>query len=56
MKRYLILLVVFSLQQVLFSQTEIKQIENTLLNYIEGTSYNHPDQIQKAFCERLVRY
>ena len=49
MKRYFILLVVLSLNQISFSQSEIKSIENTLLDYIEGTSYNHPDQIQKAF-------
>ncbi len=49
MKRYFILLVVFSLHQGLFSQNEINQIENTLQDYIEGTSYNHPVQIQKAF-------
>ena len=49
MKRYFILLAVFSLHQVLLSQSEIIPIENTLLDYIEGTSYNYPDQIQKAF-------
>ncbi len=49
MKRYFILLLVLNLHQVLLSQTETKQIENTLMDYIEGTSYNHPDQIQEAF-------
>ncbi len=49
MKRYFILILVLSLHQVLLSQSEIKQIENTLLDYLEGTSYNHPGQIQKAF-------
>ncbi len=49
MKRYFILLVVLCLHQLVLSQTEIKHIENTLMNYIEGTSYNHPDQIQRAF-------
>ena len=32
-----------------FAQTEVSKIENTLLNYINGTSYNRSALIEKAF-------
>ncbi len=40
----------FTFQSILcFSQTEQTLIENCLQNYINGTSYNKPDSINKAF-------
>jgi hypothetical protein len=32
-----------------FSQSEQSLIESCIQNYIEGTSYNKPDSISKAF-------
>ncbi|WP_378188188.1 nuclear transport factor 2 family protein [Aquimarina sp. W85] len=40
-------LIFFSLYS--YGQTEEHQIRNTLLNYVNGTSYNQPELIQKAF-------
>ncbi|MFH7000122.1 nuclear transport factor 2 family protein [Flavobacterium sp. FlaQc-57] len=37
------------LSNLSFSQSEQSSIENCIQNYIEGTSYNEPDSIAKAF-------
>lgn len=49
MKQYLFLVATFIFSQTLFAQSETVQITNTLMNYIEGTSYNNSNQIEKAF-------
>ena len=33
------------------AQTEMEAIQHTLLNYLNGSSYNDPDLIQSAFYE-----
>ena len=49
MKQYLFLIIASIFSQTLFAQSETEQITNTLINYIEGTSYTKPNQIKKAF-------
>lgn len=47
MKRYLILLILFSVQ--VFSQSEVQNVQSTLMNYINGSSFTKSDLIEKAF-------
>lgn len=49
MYRYLFLILLLILSNHLFSQQEEEQIKTALLNYIEGTSYNRTELIDKAF-------
>ena len=42
------LIIILSFNQA-FSQSEEEQIQKTLMNYINGTSFNHKDLIDKAF-------
>ncbi len=49
MKRYFFLATLFIICQSLSAQSEDQQIREALFHYIEGTSYNQPDRIEKAF-------
>ncbi|UII29853.1 nuclear transport factor 2 family protein [Fulvivirga ulvae] len=49
MYRYLSLILLLILTNTLFAQREETQIKVALLNYIEGTSYNRTELIDKAF-------
>lgn len=49
MKHYLLLAGFLALNFSVFAQTEVSEIESTLLNYIKGTSYNRSKLIEKAF-------
>lgn len=49
MKQLFLLIGFLMLNSSVISQTEAALIENTLLNYIKGTSYNQPQLIEKAF-------
>lgn len=55
MKR-IILLVLCMVSLNLFSQNEKQQIKQTLSNYIEGTSFTHPEKIQQAFYKDAILY
>lgn len=48
-KTAFILSLLFSVASL--AQTEVEQIQKTLLNYINGSSYNDPQLIQTAFYE-----
>ncbi|MEM5565114.1 nuclear transport factor 2 family protein [Psychroserpens sp. AS72] len=49
MKKIFLIIGFISLSTSIFAQTEVSKIENTLLNYINGTSYNKSKLIEKAF-------
>lgn len=49
MNRYFYLAIFIIFSSVLTAQTEEEQIQVALLNYIEGTSYNQADRVEKAF-------
>ncbi len=49
MKHFLLFIGFLMLNASVFAQTEVSKIENTLLNYINGTSYNRSALIEKAF-------
>ncbi|MCH3885454.1 nuclear transport factor 2 family protein [Tenacibaculum aquimarinum] len=49
MKHFLLLIGFLIINSSVFSQTEVSKIESTLLNYINGTSYNKSKLIEKAF-------
>ncbi|WP_175518916.1 hypothetical protein [Maribacter dokdonensis] len=49
MKNIFLIIGFISLSTSIFAQTEVSKIENTLLNYINGTSYNRSALIEKAF-------
>ena len=49
MKHLLLLFTVIFLNISVKAQSELSQIKNTLSNYINGTSYNTPELIKKAF-------
>lgn len=49
MKHFLLLIGFLILSDIIVAQTEEAQIETTILNYINGTSYNQPKLIEKAF-------
>ncbi|MTI31112.1 nuclear transport factor 2 family protein [Xanthovirga aplysinae] len=56
MKKYFWFAVLVACVQCAYAQTEQKEVKATLLNYIEGTSYNHPNLIKKAFFEKANLY
>ncbi|OXB22941.1 peptidase [Flavobacterium tructae] len=49
MKRVFLLVLFALVSNLSFSQSEQSLIQNCIQNYIEGTSYNQPDSISKAF-------
>jgi putative intracellular protease/amidase len=49
MKKIFFAILITLLSNLSFSQSEQSLIENCIQNYIEGTSYNQPDSISKAF-------
>ncbi|MEO8254691.1 MAG: nuclear transport factor 2 family protein, partial [Flavobacterium sp.] len=49
MKKIFFAILFALLSNVSYSQPEQSLIENCIQNYIEGTSYNKPDSISKAF-------
>lgn len=49
MKKIFLIIGFISLSPPIFAQTEVSKIENTILNYINGTSYNKSKLIEKAF-------
>lgn len=49
MKKILFAILFALLSTVSFAQSEQSLIENCIQNYMEGTSYNKPDSISKAF-------
>ncbi len=49
MKHFLLLIGFILLSLSAIGQTEKSEIRKTLLNYINGTSYNQPQLIEKAF-------
>jgi putative intracellular protease/amidase len=49
MKHLLLCIGCLMLNASVFAQTDVSQIETTLLNYIDGTSYNKSKLIEKAF-------
>ncbi|OXA86621.1 nuclear transport factor 2 family protein [Flavobacterium hercynium] len=49
MKKIFFAIVFVLLSNLSFSQSEQSLIENCIQNYIQGTSYNQPDSISKAF-------
>ncbi|APA63245.1 nuclear transport factor 2 family protein [Maribacter sp. 1_2014MBL_MicDiv] len=49
MKNIFLIIGFISLSTSIFAQTEVSKIENTILNYINGTSYNKSKLIEKAF-------
>lgn len=49
MKQYFFFIVFMLVHASSFAQTEEQQVRATLMNYIEGTSYNYPEKIQAAF-------
>lgn len=49
MKHFLLFIGFLILNNSVFAQTEVSKIEHTLLNYINGTSYNKSKLIEKAF-------
>jgi len=49
MKHFLIIIGFLILSNIVVAQTEGSKIETTILNYVNGTSYNQPELIEKAF-------
>ncbi len=49
MKHFFLSIVFLVLSTPVIAQTEKSQLKNVLLNYINGTSYNQPQLIEKAF-------
>lgn len=43
------ILLVFAISSSLFAQTDYKLISETLFDFIDGTTYNYPEKIDKAF-------
>lgn len=56
MKQLLLFISFLLLNNSVFAQSEISEIEATLLNYINGTSYNQSKLIEKAFYEDANLY
>lgn len=56
MSRLLLLLGMFFTLTCGYSQSDLQQIEETLNDYLEGTSLAKPEQIRKAFHEDLNLY
>ncbi len=56
MKHFFLLMGLLSLNMSINAQTEKDLIEKTLLNYINGTSYNDPRLIEKAFHQSANLY
>src|SRR6056297_2989167 len=56
MKHFLLFIGFLMLNASVFAQTEVSKIENTLLNYINGTSYNRSALIEKAFYTKANLY
>ncbi|MEE9407976.1 MAG: nuclear transport factor 2 family protein [Polaribacter sp.] len=55
MKKIIVLIAIIFIQNT-FAQTEIENINETLLNYIEGTANGEPDRVREAFHENLNLY
>ncbi|WP_161634428.1 nuclear transport factor 2 family protein [Aquimarina pacifica] len=55
MKQLFLLLILLN-SYSLFSQSAYDQIQETLQNYLQGTSYNRPEQIKKGFHEDANLY
>lgn len=49
MKHFFLLIGFLILSNIVVAQTEEFKIEATILNYVNGTSYNQPELIEKAF-------
>ena len=49
MKNYILLFALFASHFFGFAQSEEVEIRKTLLNYINGTSYNNLNEIDAAF-------
>ena len=49
MIRFLCIITLIGLSNLAFAQTEEELIKATITNYMDGTSYNRTDQINKAF-------
>lgn len=56
MRHYLLFIILCIVNTSLFSQTDKNTIETTLLNYIEGTSNNKSELIEKAFFPKANLY
>ena len=49
--KHFIYLSLFLLSTISFAQTDVAQIQETLLKYLNGSSYSEPEIIQEAFYE-----
>ncbi|WP_234859159.1 nuclear transport factor 2 family protein [Aquimarina aquimarini] len=56
MQSYLLAIILFLFSNILFSQTEDNLLRETLQNYIDGTSYDQPEIIKKAFYNEANLY
>ena len=56
MKNYILLFALFASHFFGFAQSEEVEIRKTLLNYINGTSYNNLNEIDAAFYEDANLY
>ncbi|MEM6804714.1 MAG: PQQ-dependent sugar dehydrogenase [Bacteroidota bacterium] len=56
MNRKLIILFLLTFSSSLFAQNERSLVEIPLNDYIVGTSYNYPEQIQRAFIDSATLY
>lgn len=54
--KHFYLLLIFLISTIAAAQSDDEQILNTLNNYMEGTSYNRTEQIQKAFIKEANLY
>ncbi len=56
MKHFFLLIGLLMLNTSVIAQTEESRIKNTILNYINGTSYNQSELIEKAFYSNANLY
>ena len=56
MKHFLLIIGFLILSNIVVAQTEGSKIETTILNYVNGTSYNQPELIEKAFYPQANLY
>lgn len=56
MKNYIVLFTALIAFQFVSAQSECANVEKALQNYMEGSSYNKPEQLLSAFTENATLY
>ena len=56
MKQYILVFITLCAIQLSTAQTEHSQVEKTLLNYMNGSSYNKLEMLKSAFTEDATLY